>query len=132
MQAGSGAGGNASAVHTGIQKLGLSQSGRDGYVFVPSGYNAAAGLDMILAIHAAGKGGLDALGLLIDQANSSGVQQCHSTPAALKQSQAGMVFAAHNPNLAASKPRRVAYLYLLHFSMLHKHFTLQSGLPSTS
>jgi hypothetical protein len=54
-------------------KLGLSQSSRDGYLFVPPACNgSAAGLPMILAIHAAGKGGLDAIGVLIDLANSSG------------------------------------------------------------
>lgn len=63
---------NATA-QTGILKLGLSTSSRDGYIFVPNSYDASRRNSMILAIHAAGKGGLDALGVLIDQANSSGV-----------------------------------------------------------
>lgn len=62
---------NATA-QTGILKLGLSTSSRDGYIFVPDSYNPSKTNPMILAIHAAGKGGLDALGILIDQANSSG------------------------------------------------------------
>jgi len=60
------------ATQTGIMKLGLSNSGRDGYVFVPQSFGPATGNAMILALHGAGKGGLDALGVLIDQANSSG------------------------------------------------------------
>ncbi|BDA49352.1 probable feruloyl esterase C [Coccomyxa sp. Obi] len=63
---------NATA-QTGILKLGLSTSSRDGYIFVPNSYNSSRTNSMILAIHAAGKGGLDALGVLIDQANSSGI-----------------------------------------------------------
>ena len=56
----------------GILKLGLSSSNRDGYIFVPSQYDPANANAMILAIHAAGRGGLDALQLLIASANSSG------------------------------------------------------------
>lgn len=56
----------------GILKLGLSGSSRDGYIFVPPQYNPAKANAMILAIHATGRGGLDALQLLIAAANSSG------------------------------------------------------------
>ena len=57
---------------TGILKLGLSSGARDGYLFVPASYTPQRRSAMILAIHAAGKGGLDALGVLVQQANSSG------------------------------------------------------------
>ena len=56
----------------GILKLGLSSSTRDGYIFVPSQYDPANTNAMILAIHAAGRAGLDALQLLVASANSSG------------------------------------------------------------
>ena len=56
----------------GILKLGLSSSTRDGYIFVPSQYDPANANAMILAIHAAGRAGLDALQLLVASANSSG------------------------------------------------------------
>lgn len=64
-------------VQYGILKLGLSQI-RDGYLFVPGSYNPSTANAMIVVLHAAGKGGLDALGVLIDQANSSGgpKQEC--------------------------------------------------------
>ena len=57
--------------HTGILRLGLSSSGRDGYLFVPGSFSQKRSA-MIIVIHAAGKGGLDAMGVLIQQANSSG------------------------------------------------------------
>jgi hypothetical protein len=60
------------AAPKGIMKLGLSSSGRDGYVYVPAQYDPSKGSPMILAIHAAGKGSLDALQILIASANSSG------------------------------------------------------------
>lgn len=60
------------APQTGILRLGLSTGARDGYLFVPGSYSAQKSSPMILAIHAAGKGGLDAMGVLIQQANSSG------------------------------------------------------------
>ena len=55
-----------------IVKLGLASSGRDGYLYVPAQYDPSKSSPMILAIHAAGKGGLDALQILIASANSSG------------------------------------------------------------
>ena len=55
-----------------IVKLGLTSSGRDGYLYVPAQYDPSKSSPMILAIHAAGKGGLDALQILIASANSSG------------------------------------------------------------
>jgi len=65
---------------TGILRLGLSGSGRDGYVFVPSSYQASAPSALVVALHGAGKGGLDGLGVLVDQANSSGAL-CTGPPA---------------------------------------------------
>lgn len=64
--------GSFNSAQTGILKLGLSNGSRDGYIYVPSQYDPAKGNAMILAIHAAGRGGLDALQLLIALANSSG------------------------------------------------------------
>nr|QOL01182.1 putative extracellular protein CSOL_100 [Pseudococcomyxa simplex] len=61
-------------VQRGILRLGLSSSSRDGYLFVPSSYDPAKGAPMIVALHGSGKGGLDALGVLYDQANSAGGQ----------------------------------------------------------
>ena len=57
---------------TGILRLGLSSSGRDGYLFVPPSYRAAARSPLMVVLHGAGKGGLDALGVVFEQANSSG------------------------------------------------------------
>ncbi len=65
---------------TGILRLGLSGSGRDGYVFVPSSYQASAPSALVVALHGAGKGGLDGLGVLVDKANSSGAL-CTGQPA---------------------------------------------------
>ena len=64
--------GSFHSTQTGILKLGLSSSSRDGYIFVPPRYDPTKANAMILAIHAAGRGGLDALQLLIASANSSG------------------------------------------------------------
>ena len=61
---------------TGILRLGLSSGARDGYLFVPGSYNPQKRSAMILAIHAAGRGGLDAIGVLVQQANSSGTPSC--------------------------------------------------------
>ena len=61
---------------TGILRLGLSPGGRDGYVFVPPSYRQSAACALIVVLHGAGKGGLDGLGVLIDQANSSGAHYC--------------------------------------------------------
>ena len=61
---------------TGILRLGLSSGGRDGYVFVPPSYHQSAPCALIVVLHGAGKGGLDGLGVLIDQANSSGAHCC--------------------------------------------------------
>lgn len=61
-------------VQRGIMRLGLSSSSRDGYLFVPSSYDPAKGAPMIVALHGSGKDGLDALGVLYDQANSAGGQ----------------------------------------------------------
>lgn len=61
---------------TGILRLGLSSGGRDGYVFVPPSYRQSAPCALIVVLHGAGKGGLDGLGVLIDQANSSGAHCC--------------------------------------------------------
>lgn len=61
---------------TGILRLGLSSGGRDGYVFVPSSYRQSAPCALIVVLHGAGKGGLDGLGVLFDQANSSGAHCC--------------------------------------------------------
>ncbi len=64
--------GSFNSAQKGILKLGLSSGSRDGYIYVPSQYDPTKANAMILAIHAAGRGGLDALQLLIASANSSG------------------------------------------------------------
>ena len=60
---------------TGILRLGLSSSGRDGYLFVPPSYRPAARSALMVVLHGAGKGGLDGLGVVLDQANSSGARR---------------------------------------------------------
>ncbi|CAL5227021.1 g9914 [Coccomyxa viridis] len=65
--------GSFNSAQKGILKLGLSSGSRDGYIYVPSQYDPTKANAMILAIHAAGRGGLDALQLLIASANSSGI-----------------------------------------------------------
>ena len=65
---------NATA-QTGVLRLGLSSSGRDGYLFVPASYRPAARTPLVVVLHGAGKGGLDGLGVVLDQANSSGARQ---------------------------------------------------------
>ena len=64
--------GSFKSAQKGIMKLGLSSGSRDGYLYVPSQYDPTKANAMILAIHAAGGGGLDALQLLMASANSSG------------------------------------------------------------
>ncbi len=64
--------GSFNSAQKGIMKLGLSSGSRDGYIYVPSQYDPTKANAMILAIHAAGRGGLDALQLLIASANSTG------------------------------------------------------------
>lgn len=58
----------------GVLRLGLSSSGRDGYLFVPPSYRTAAKNTLMVVLHGAGKGGLDGLGVVLDQANSSGAR----------------------------------------------------------
>ena len=52
--------------------LGLSTSGRDGYLFVPAGYNSSRPCTLLLVLHAAGKGGLSAIRMFFEQARASG------------------------------------------------------------
>lgn len=53
-------------------KLGLGSTNRDGYLYVPPQYDSSKASSFILAIHAAGKSGMDALQLLYSSAASSG------------------------------------------------------------
>ena len=53
-------------------KLGLGSTNRDGYLYVPLQYDSSKAISFILAIHAAGKSGMDALQLLYSSAASSG------------------------------------------------------------
>ena len=59
---------------TGVLRLGLSSSGRDGYLFVPPSYRPATKNALMVVLHGAGKGGLDGLGVVLDQGNSSGAR----------------------------------------------------------
>lgn len=58
---------------TGLRKLGLSSSGRDGYVFVPTTYNPKQPAPLIVTLHAAGRDGLDGLAPLYESAKAAGV-----------------------------------------------------------
>ena len=60
------------AAQTGVLKLGLGSTNRDGYLYVPPQYDPSKASSFILAIHAAGKSGIDALQLLYSSAASSG------------------------------------------------------------
>ena len=60
------------AAQTGVLKLGLGSTNRDGYLYVPPQYDSSKASSFILAIHAAGKSGMDALQLLYSSAASSG------------------------------------------------------------
>ena len=66
-----GAAGNHTT-QTGLFKLGLSTSGRDGYLFVPAGYDSSKPHRLLLVMHAAGKGGLSAIHMFFEQARASG------------------------------------------------------------
>ena len=65
-------GGLFKAAQTGVLKLGLGSTNRDGYLYVPPQYDSSKASSFILAIHAAGKSGMDALQLLYSSAASSG------------------------------------------------------------
>ena len=76
------------AAQTGVLKLGLGSTNRDGYLYVPQQYDPNKAGSFILAIHAAGKSGIDALQLLYSSAASSGksCQACKSWRAGNKRS----------------------------------------------
>ena len=60
------------AAQTGVLKLGLGSTDRDGYLYVPPQYDSSKANSFILAIHAAGKSGIDALQLLYNSAAPAG------------------------------------------------------------
>ena len=57
---------------TGVYLLGLSDSGRDGYLYVPSGYTTSTPVSLVVTLHGDGKDGLDGLAPLYDSAKASG------------------------------------------------------------
>ena len=69
-------------VPRGLLKLGLSSSGRDGYLYVPPDYHVQRPSPLMLCLHAAGKGGLDGLAPLLPFAEALGALAGAQAPAA--------------------------------------------------
>ena len=60
------------ATATGLLKLGQSNGGRDGYLYVPPNYAPSKAVPLVLALHADGRNGLDGLAPLFASAKASG------------------------------------------------------------
>lgn len=71
------AGGSGTDTATGLRKLGLSNSGRDGYLYVPESYKPGSPVPLIVTLHADSKGGLDGISHLYGFAKTNGVRLFH-------------------------------------------------------
>lgn len=57
----------AGTVTRGLQNLGLSQSRKDGVLYVPASYDPGRPAPLVLALHGAGANGIGALGAVLSQ-----------------------------------------------------------------